>query len=29
VTFATYIAIAAIAGLALIVLADNVREVRR
>ena len=29
VTFATYIVIAAIAGLALIVLADNVREVRR
>ena len=29
VTYATYIVIAAIAGLALVVLADNVREVRR
>ena len=29
VTYATYLVIAAIAGLALIVLADNVREVRR
>jgi hypothetical protein len=29
VTFATYIVIAAIAGLAIVVLADNVREVRR